>query len=112
MEELERVVMAHLLAADTVIAPALRAQYAVVRVAGREFTGGGFFVDFVVPPEAPRIAPPELEIGADATLADGTAVGFLLFVRDGALVMLEGYTFGDDPWPESASVGQWEALPD
>src|SRR5690349_13964598 len=104
MEELERAVMAHLLAGDTGIAPALRAQYAVARVAGRQLTGVGLFVDFGVPAEAPRIVPPDLEVGADATLTDGTAVGFLLFVRDGTLAMLEGYTFADDPWPEHARI--------
>ena len=112
MEELERVVMARLLAADTVVAPALRAQCAVADVARREFTGVGFFTDFAVPPDAPRIVPPDLELGDAATLANGTPVGFVLFVRDGALSMLEGYTYGDDPWPEGARIDRWEESPD
>ena len=112
MEKLERVVMTHLLEGDSIIAPELRAQYAVARVEGRESTGVGFFIDFAVPAEAPRIVPPDLEFGADAILTDGTAVGFILFVRDGALTMLEGYTFGDDPWPVDARIRHWEEPPD
>ena len=111
MEELERVVMARLLAADSAVAPLLRAQYAVARVEQRAFTGVGFFTDFAVPPDAPSVVPPDLTVGAGATLADGTAVGFLLFVRGGVLSMLEGYTYGDDPWPESARLGRWEEAP-
>jgi hypothetical protein len=31
--------------------------------------------------------------------SEGTEAGFLLFVRNGTLIMLEGFTYGSDAWP-------------
>src|SRR5688500_12929085 len=111
MEELADAVMKRLLAADIPIAPELRAQYAVATVVSTELTGVGFFVDYDVPAAAPRIVPANLEMGDGATLTNGIAVGFVLFVRDGVISMLEGYTY-DDPWPEDARIREWEEAPD
>jgi hypothetical protein len=111
MEELERVVMARLLEPDIPIAPELRAQYAAATVVSRELTGVGFFIDYAVPATVPRIVPPNLEMGETATLTNGIAVGFLLFVRDGVIAMLEAYTY-DDPWPDDARIKEWDQAPD
>jgi hypothetical protein len=64
--------------------------------------GVGFFTSFEVPPEAPRVkARPKFELGDVNGTADNVkhGLGFLLFVNDGALSMLEGYTY-DEPWPD------------
>jgi hypothetical protein len=81
----------------------LRLQLKTATVADRKNTGSGFYVDFLVPPNVPRIsANPSFEIGDVAgKLNDGKLdVGFVLFVKDGALSMLEGFAYGTDEWPE------------
>jgi hypothetical protein len=68
-----------------------------------QMTGAGFYTTFAIPAETRALADnhsftygdviaeiPGLEFGA----------GFLLFVRNGVLQMLEGYCY-DEPWPES-----------
>jgi len=80
----------------------LREQAALVQVSSREMTGVGFFTNFAVPPDAPHIAGrPTLRFGDVNGTADNVkhGVGFLLHVTDGALSMLEGYTY-DEPWPD------------
>jgi hypothetical protein len=63
MAELERTVMARFLEANTPIAPELRAQYAAVTVVRRDLTGVGFFIDYAVPVDVPRVVSPNLEMG-------------------------------------------------
>ena len=110
MEELEQAVMTRFLKSNTPVAPELRAQYAAATVVRRELTGVGFFIDYAVPVNLPRIVPPNLEMGDAATLTNGIGVGFVLFVRDGAISMLEGYTY-DQPWPDNARIKEWEESP-
>jgi hypothetical protein len=65
-------------------------------------TGVGFYTEFVVPPEAPRVlGRPTFKLGDVNGTADNVnhGLGFLLYVTDGALSMLEGYTY-DQPWPD------------
>ena len=80
----------------------LRLQAQHSRVSSREMTGVGFFTHFDVPPEVPRVlGQPKFWLGdvygAAENIQDG--VGFVLFVTEGALSMLEGYTY-DEPWPD------------
>lgn len=79
----------------------LREQLKVAKVLSREMTGVGFFIEFEIPPEVRRLSQRQpFELGD----VDGNAsnlehgVGFVLFVKDGQLRMLEGYTY-DEPWP-------------
>jgi hypothetical protein len=74
-----------------------------VQVERRHLTGVGLFVDLAVPSS---IAPVD---GASSTVTDGyettlgspcDIVGFVLFIREGYLSLLEGYTFGDVRWPD------------
>ena len=90
-------------------------------VVSRTFSGVGFFTDISVSVNHPRI--PGLHfhlgdvIGIHPQLRHGA--GFVLFVRDGVLNMIEGYTY-DEPWPAAqndfilgyvtGAERDWEAL--
>ena len=92
-----------LLAGDNADLALLRQQLAVVEVGGREFSGAGFFTQLRVPVSAPRLeGTTRLVIGdvyAEVTGLDHV-VGFLLFISDGVLDMLECFIY-DDEWPAS-----------
>lgn len=98
---LERTVLEKLLAGDHPALSSLRAQLLVTSVESRQLTGVGFFADLTVAEAAPIV-------NGDAELADVHAaiagvqggLGFVLFIRNGRLSLLEGYTFGE-PWPAS-----------
>src|SRR5690349_12782706 len=81
---------------------AVRQQLAHAAVSKREFNGAGFYTNFVVPPDAAvRRDLPSMEIsdvGAEFPHMEHGA-GFVLFIRDGVVTMLEGFTY-DEPWPE------------
>ena len=80
----------------------LRRQLEQCTVAKREFTGHGFFTELTVPENIPRTTRLDIKfgdvIGEVPGLANGA--GFLLYVKDGILDMLEGYSY-DEPWPLS-----------
>jgi hypothetical protein len=90
-----------LLTGDHRATAALRAQYGRASVSRVEFSGAGFFVEFSVPADAPRAEPGELTGGNARIEVEGLehGAGCVLFVRDGMLRALEGYTYGE-PWPE------------
>jgi hypothetical protein len=101
VNELERNVLAMLLAGDHPVLAVLREQFAVVDVESREFSGAGFFTELRVPPSARRLeGHPRLIIGDVYAEVSGLErpVGFLLFVSGGALDMLECFIH-DDQWP-------------
>jgi hypothetical protein len=83
----------------------IRQQLAHAQVGRREFTGVGFFTRFLVPSDtAVRRDLPDMEIGNIGAEFPGVqhGAGFVLFIRDGVITMLEGYTY-DEPWPEQIS---------
>lgn len=91
-----------LLRGDNEVLAILRQQLKDIGVSRREMTGVGFFTELVIPPPVPRIpGRPTFKLGD----VNGTATnvdhgfGFLLYVKDGALSALEGYTY-DEPWPD------------
>jgi hypothetical protein len=99
---LEEQVLEMLLRGNDQVLDVLRQQVKGAQVSSREMTGVGFFTSFEVPAEAPRVkARPKFELGDVNGTADNVnhGLGFLLFVNDGALKMLEGYTY-DEPWPD------------
>jgi len=99
LNDLEQAVLDKLLSGDHPVLAALRAQAAKARFIKRECTGVGDFCHFEVPSEAP-ILKGDFEIDdVDAEL-EGLAhgAGFVLFIRDGRLDVLESYTY-DEPWP-------------
>jgi hypothetical protein len=80
----------------------LRQQAKQARVSSRKMTGVGFFTELVVPPEVPHVpGRPTFKLGDVNGTADNVkhGPGFLLYVTEGTLSMLEGYTY-DDPWPD------------
>lgn len=79
-----------------------REQFRRAGLLSREFTGVGFFTHFSIPADVPKVASkitpeffryPLVEING---VKHG--VDFAIFVTDGKLDFLEGFTF-DDPWP-------------
>ncbi|TET06849.1 hypothetical protein E3J79_00620 [Candidatus Dependentiae bacterium] len=100
-EVFEKKIMGKLLYGSNHILPILRKQYEKAQIKNRKFTGVGFFTDFIVPKDVPRL--PNLKsfhLGNVAGKINGTDIGLVLFIKDGVLNFLEGYTFGDDPWPD------------
>jgi hypothetical protein len=85
---------------------ALRAQLPYLRVTSVELTGAGFYADLEVVGNTPLAVPADFAGGyALITFAGSPGeAGRVLFVRNGCLSMLEGYTYGDEPWPENAVV--------
>lgn len=67
--------------------------------------GVGFYCDFEVPREAASVDGAgsfEISDGVGDVPGLANGVGFVLFVREGRLAMLEGFTY-DEQWPESVS---------
>jgi len=81
----------------------LKEQLRLVKVSSRETTGVGFFTNLHLPSEAPRL-PGNANLELDDIAADISGLkngaGFVLFVRDGLMQFLEGYSY-DEPWPDS-----------
>jgi hypothetical protein len=70
-------------------------------VRSRELTGVGFFTEFVLAPDAVPAPVSTLRFGDVQATVSGLkrGPGFVIFVDDGLLTMLEGYSY-DKPWPE------------
>ncbi|MGH9498025.1 MAG: hypothetical protein ACRD3L_02685 [Terriglobales bacterium] len=98
---LEKQVLEMLLHGQDEVLTVLRRQAKRLEVTSREMTGVGFYTEFSVPYDAPRV-PGGLtfKLGDVNGTADNVShgLGFLLYVKDGALGMLEGYTY-EEPWP-------------
>jgi hypothetical protein len=89
-------------------------QLAVAGVQGREFSGVGVFVELRVPDAVAPVDKINTEISEDYRTrleSPGDLVGFTLFIRNGYLDMLEGYTLGDVKWPEKP-MENWLILDD
>lgn len=103
-KELANQVMKMLLSGDEEVLLTLREQYKRAVVVSEENTGVGFFIRYQVD-SAIRIGEEfktTFQIGDIDGEIDGIdgAVGFVLFIKDGYLTMLEGYTNVIDKWPE------------
>lgn len=79
----------------------LRRQLICAMVTKRENTGGGFFTEMAVPDDAPRVNCPKVLGYAAHARVEGLVwgLGFVLFMEDGKLHLLEGYARG----PESTA---------
>lgn len=104
LTELEKEIMVMLLDGEDEVLANLRKQLKSVIVTEREMTGVGFFTTFQIPSTIPRITNKSFKFGdVYAHISDlDYGAGFLLYVKDGALEMLEAYTY-EEPWPEHIS---------
>ena|SRR5579875_4153130 len=102
---LEEQVLQMLLAGDDPVLITLRCQLKLAKRRSREYTGVGFFTHFDVPKEAPQFSGnPSIKFGDVIAEMDGLqrGAGFLLFIQNGVLSMLEGYTY-EEPWPQKVA---------
>ncbi len=97
-------VMSKLLSGNTSILNTLREQFQKCCITKTELTGVGFFVYFKFPDNIRRIADAKESFSFGDVKADINGLkhgaGFLLYVNDGAIDCLEGYSY-DEPWPEN-----------
>lgn len=95
---LERAVVATILAPEHPAMDALRRQFESCTVAGRQFTGHGFFTDLAVPDDIPAapVRRQRIALGDVTGSVEGLhhGAGLVLFVRDGFLKLLEGFAYG------------------
>lgn len=98
----EQAVLDKLLAGNDPALVTLRAQAERVRIRARETTGVGFFCFFDVPDDAALLGHATFHFGdVDASMSGlSHGAGFVLFVKDGRLDRLEGYTY-DEVWPST-----------
>jgi hypothetical protein len=102
---LESEAMDWLLRGEEPVLTALRRQFLSAQVTSRRITEYGFYLTFELPPheesllDSPHVKPDfylgDVEADVD-TLQRG--IGFLLWIRNGKLDLLEGHTF-DERWP-------------
>ncbi|GBF10506.1 hypothetical protein [Tepidibacillus sp. HK-1] len=102
-ENLERKLMEMLLAGNNDVLIRLREQYKSSKVISREHSDVGFFTTFLQQDRNDLcIDGKSFQIGdVDGSVngIDG-AVGFVLYIKNGFISMLEGYTNAIDKWPE------------
>ena len=95
----EKTVMCKLLHGEHPFLENLRNQFLHCEVVSQNYTGMGFFIDFKVDKKF-AYGNVNSEIGDVDAKMDGIqhGIGFVLFIRQGLLSMLEGYTY-DEPYP-------------
>lgn len=101
LEPLEAAVLDKLLSGEHPVLTALRAQLGGATVKRRERTGMGFFTEFALAPDAVAAPVRALRFGDVQATVTGLehGAGFVLFVDDGLLRLLEGYSYSE-PWPD------------
>ena len=104
LTNLEVAVLDQLLAGEHPVLAALRAQARGLTAKSRTKTGVGFSTQLRVLAGVPRAALSRDRVHVGDVEADIPGLkhgaGFVLFVEDGYLAALEGYTYGE-PWPQS-----------
>ena len=117
--ELETRVMDIILKGDDPVRKILRAQWKNCEIRDREYSGTGFFLDFDVSDDFPKLKENKnLEISTDENGLDIVVnihgvehgIGFVLFVRDGMIHWLEGFTFAGENLPDTISDFQLERV--
>ena len=102
-EEFEKAIMQKMLEEKNVENEILLEQYRRSQVIKRDFTGAGFFTNFEVPANTPHVEKlTSCSFGDVIASINGSTFdfGFVLFLKDGMLSCLEGYTWAD-AWPET-----------
>lgn len=100
---LERAVIACLVSREHPVTAALRYQVDHCRVTSREFTGVGFYTALDVQSDAPPapVLPGRMHLEDVTARVDGLShgAGFVLWIEDGVLHVLEAFSY-DEPWPD------------
>jgi len=104
LNELERAILELTLAGDDPVLRILRDQLSAATITSREMTGAGFYTGFAVPDQIERVPRKNFDIGDVCAEINGLAhgAGFVLFVRNGMVSWLEGFTYGEEGWPDVA----------
>lgn len=105
--KLEEVIMRMLLEGDDPVLEDLRLQHQAATATSHDYTGVGFFTDLMVPNELSlKKGRMDFEITDVHAILKGleSEVSFVLFIRDGRLNLLEGFTYGEDDWPYSPEL--------
>ena len=100
---LERKILKLLLARKFGETSAIVRGLGMLRCTSRKMTGTGYFLNFDTRGNSTKIDHSDDELSEDfptRLLPPQDLVGFTLFIRNGRLSWLEGYTFGDVSWPE------------
>ena len=100
-ELFERTLMLKLLDGDNEILNQLRKQYETAKIKHREFSGVGFFTTFDISDSYKLDSNKSFQLGDVKGEVNNVknGVGFILFIQEGKINMLEGYTY-DEKWPE------------
>lgn len=99
-EDFEKAVMEKLLEEDTSVNKILQEQYKKAQVEDRIFTGVGFFTHFKISEDSPCVIEPvEYGYGNVSGKINGIDIGFVLFIKNGIMTCLEGYTYYTS-WPD------------
>jgi hypothetical protein len=99
---LERKILRLLLARKFGETSAVVSQFRMLRCTSRKMTGTGYFLNFDARGNSTKIDHSDDELSEDFPTrlsSPRDLVGFTLFIRNGRLSWLEGYTFGDVGWP-------------
>lgn len=99
-EKFEDAVMQKILEEDTSVNRILREQYKKAQVSSRDFTGVGFYTKFHLPENIVKVTEPvEYAYGDVSCDLNGSILcGFILFIENGIMICLEGYTYREF-WP-------------
>jgi hypothetical protein len=94
--DMETAALQAIFAETPAISSELQRQLHCATVAKRENTGGGFFTDIAVAEDVPRVECPKVLGYATHARIEGLehGLGFVLFMEDGKLYLLEGYAWG------------------
>ncbi|HEX8578729.1 MAG TPA: hypothetical protein VF655_03950 [Allosphingosinicella sp.] len=94
--EMEMAALRAIFAETPDVSKQLQRQMQVARVVKRENTGGGFFTEIAVPNKVPLVVcPNELGYATHARVQGlNHGLGFVLFLAEGKLHLLEGYAEG------------------
>src|SRR6266568_1312153 len=91
----EQAVLDKFLEGDHPVLTVLRAQAETGRLGTRNYSGAGFYLSFEMAHGAPMASVGDFRLGDVVAKVVGLqyGAGFLLFVREGRLAVMEGYSF-------------------
>lgn len=95
-------------------APELESDADAIEVVSRDFSGAGFFVEYKRSPN-PRCIGYNRNISTPiyADIAElKWGVGFVLYIADGEIFELEGFTHGPESWPSKITDYQFRDMRD